>query len=653
MAVARMAKFIIISHRSEASELLEALQDQGICQILNAEDATIAKSSEDLVIEAESPKDLEETISRIETSIGFLEQFAIGRKGLEAMLSPRAVVEENQYKQVVSDKKLLEVVEQSEQTATSIENLESERENLSNRIEQLIPWEKLDSPVEEIGPLNSVTSMAGLIPTQNIEQVREEIAESGGIVHEVDSFDDKNPCLIVAPKENMVAVNKLLRANEFEPANFEGLTGTVAEIQKERSEKLDEIEQQLDEQKEKASGLTENLLNLKILYDYYANLLHKETTMTDSPATDETVLLEGWTKRGDLKRLEGLVSEFSASTLQEVQPGEDEKIPVEIENKEYFKPFEVITRLYGMPQHFEVDPTAFLAPFFAIFFALCLTDAGYGLVIIAVMAFFIKKFQGDTKLMWMLGICSVVTIVAGALTGGWFGDAIQQFVPALAPLREKMLWFDPFKKPMMFFGLSLGLGYVQIQAGLLIAFIHNLKRKEYAAAVFEKLSWLLMLNSLVIFGLSKGGVVPEQTGSFFGKFALVPAGMILLLSQREGSWAGRIGMGAYNLFSTIFYVGDVLSYLRLMALGMVTAGIAMAVNVIAKISLGIPYGLGIVVMIAVLVGGHSFNLAMSGLGAFVHTLRLQYVEFFPKFFMGGGSKFEPLSKEYKHIYIKK
>ncbi|HUT45176.1 MAG TPA: V-type ATPase 116kDa subunit family protein, partial [Sedimentisphaerales bacterium] len=107
-----------------------------------------------------------------------------------------------------------------------------------------------------------------------------------------------------------------------------------------------------------------------------------------------------------------------------------------------------------------------------------------------------------------------------------------------------------------------------------------------------------------------------------------------------------------NLFSTIFYMGDVLSYLRLMALGMVTAGLAMAINVIVEICGQIPV-IGFVIAVIVFVGAHSFNLAINALGAFVHTLRLQYVEFFPKFFVGGGKSFEPLVKEYKHIYIKK
>jgi V/A-type H+-transporting ATPase subunit I len=383
-------------------------------------------------------------------------------------------------------------------------------------------------------------------------------------------------------------------------------------------------------------------------------MLEREQTKGTAPATEQTVILEGWVKKNDYPRLQKLVSAFEASSLHKIEPAENENVPVEIENRYYVRPFESITRLYGMPQYSNVDPTIFLAPFFAIFFALCLTDAAYGLLLIAFIAWLIKKIQGDTKMMRMFIICSAVTVLAGALTGGWFGDAVQQFLPALKPLRAKVMWFDPLENPMMFFKLSLALGYFQVIFGICVALAHNLKQRQYIAAVFDQITWLVMLNSLVLFGLAKAGVLPEALAGFFGPLALLPAIAIVLFSEREGGWGQRLGMGGYNLFSTVFFVGDILSYARLMALGMVTAGFGMAINVIvamvAKIQIPV---LGFVLAAIIFAGGHLFNAGMSVLSAFVHTLRLQFVEFFPKFFVGGGRAFEPLTKTYNHIYISK
>jgi V/A-type H+-transporting ATPase subunit I len=655
MAIAQMAKVIIVSHRTQASQLLEALQRDGICQILNAEEAMLSKDWPELGTAAEQlkDKDVEVLLGRLAKSIAFLKSYAESHKGLASVLSPRTVVDEQSYEKTVSDEEILKIIEQCEQTEATIEKLNTEREHLTGTLQMLAPWQSLETPVQEFGRLQQTTALAGLLPNQQLEQTEEKLGELGAVIQQIGTANSQYACLVLCLNENLNEVQKLLRSAEFEPVNFESMTGTVAELIGEHTEKLNQTQKQLQAQYEKAASLSKNLLKFEILYDHYSNLLNREQTKGTAPATEHTVLLEVWVKKNDFPRLKKIVSRFGASSLSRIEPAEDEEIPVEIENKNYVRPFEVITRLYGMPQHFEVDPTVFLAPFFALFFALCLTDAGYGLVIIALMVFFIKKFQGDKKLMWMLGICSAFTLVAGALTGGWFGDAVQQFIPALKPLRQKMMWFDPLEDPMMFFKLALALGYFQILTGLVIAFVHNLKQKNVIAALCDQLTWLVMLNSIVIFLASKGGVVSPQIGSFFGRLALIPAVIIFLFSQREGSWAGRIGMGMYNLFSAIFYMGDVLSYLRLMALGMVTAGIAMAVNVIAKIALDIPYGLGVIMMILVLALGHGGNLVLSALSAFVHTLRLQYVEFFPKFLVGGGRQFQPLSKQYKHIYIKK
>ena len=218
-----------------------------------------------------------------------------------------------------------------------------------------------------------------------------------------------------------------------------------------------------------------------------------------------------------------------------------------------------------MPQHFNLDPTAFLAPFFAVFFGMCIADAGYGLLMLALLAVFIIKMQGDKKLLYMLALCAVATIVVGALTGGWFGDAVQKFIPGMKD-KNLALWFDPFKNPMMFFGLAIGLGYFQLITGLIIAFFHNLRQKDFFAAICDQLTWIVMLNSIVLFGASKAGAIPAEAGTVFGYIAIVPAVMIFLFSHREGGIGARLGMGFYNLFSSVFYLGDVLSYLRLMGL---------------------------------------------------------------------------------------
>ncbi len=652
MAIAQMTKVIIVSHRTEASELLEALQREGICHVLNADEAIVSRDFHDLGPSAEQPKDIEGLLNRLKKSIAFLKNYAGAQKGLAGLLSPRTVIDEQSYKTMVSDQEIVKIIDRCEQIETSMERAKDEIECVHATLEMLGPWSSLETPVEEIGRSRRTACWGGLMPSEQSEQTQEQLGILGAAIQQIGTAASRSACLIACLNEDAEEVQEFLRSVEFEPVSFEPMTGTVAGLIREHSQKLNQAERQLQNSTHDAAALSQNLLKLEVLHDHCQNLLSREQTKDAAPATEHTVLLEGWVKKRDFSRLQKLVSHFEASSLTEIDPAENEQAPVEIENKRIFRPFEAITRLYGMPVPLGVDPTACLAPFFAVFFALCLADVGYGLVIAALMVWLLIRWQGDKKLLWLFLTCAGLTIPLGVITGGWFGDAVPTFIPVLNPLREKLMLFDPLEQPMVLLVLSVILGYVQIMTGLLIAFAHNIKQKDYIAALCDQLSWLVMLNSIVIFGLSKSGMLPAQLDKPFGALALIPAGMIFLFSHRQGRWAGRLGMGAYNLFSAVFYLGDVLSYLRLMALCMVGGGIAMSTNIIAKTSMDIPYGLGILTMVFVFVFGHALNLVLSALSAFVHTLRLQYVEFFTKFFVGGGRAFQPLCREYKHIYIR-
>ena len=143
-----------------------------------------------------------------------------------------------------------------------------------------------------------------------------------------------------------------------------------------------------------------------------------------APASEHAMFLESWVKKKDYPLLESVVAGFESTSVSPVEPGRDEEIPIEIDNGPAARPFETITRLYGTPAITDVDPTVFLAPFFALFFGLCLTDAGYGVILVVLLAWVLKKLQGDKKAIWMLLICSVLTVIAGALTGGWRGRPV-------------------------------------------------------------------------------------------------------------------------------------------------------------------------------------------------------------------------------------
>jgi len=263
---------------------------------------------------------------------------------------------------------------------------------------------------------------------------------------------------------------------------------------------------------------------------------------------------------------------------------------------------------------------------------LTVSEAGYGLLV-ALLSFLYLKFAkpkgGLRQFLTLMAILGVSTVILGTMVGGWFGFPI-----------PKLMVLDPLKDPVSFLILSLALGFIQVWFGTLLNMISGIKKKDYLQAFFVQGGWLILLPSLVLYALAKQPV--------WGILALVGAAGIVFFAAPSRNPLARFFGGLYSLYDISRYLADVLSYSRLLALGLATSVIAMVVNTLCQTALGIPW-VGWLFAALIFLGGHLFNLGISFLGGFVHSMRLQFVEFFSKFFKSGGKPFKPFELESKYV----
>jgi V/A-type H+-transporting ATPase subunit I len=244
------------------------------------------------------------------------------------------------------------------------------------------------------------------------------------------------------------------------------------------------------------------------------------------------------------------------------------------------------------------------------------------------------------QLIALLGVCGVATFLVGALTGSWFGDLFG----------FKALWFDPTKEPLKMLAVSIVLGVIHIFWGIGIKLADNVRRGKIWDALFDQALWLILLSGLAMWLVS--GSLKSATVLSVGKglAAVGAVGIVLFAGRSNKNIFARLGSGLYSLYGVSAYMSDVLSYARLLALGLSGSVVAVVFNLLAKMTLSVPV-VGVVFMITILAAGHLFNLVISIISSFVHSSRLQYVEFYGKFYEGGGKRFIPLGVNSKYTQV--
>jgi V/A-type H+-transporting ATPase subunit I len=409
-------------------------------------------------------------------------------------------------------------------------------------------------------------------------------------------------------------------------------------------EKISTIQENIQKQNKLIAEISINEYNnLKAFQAQISeNIDFAKVLLSTAPAADNKVmLLEGWCPEESETPLNNFLEE-SDIYFETFIPTEDDKVPVKLKNNKFAKLYEMIGELYDMPNYHELDLTPFFAPFYMLFFGLCLGDAGYGLILVLVALFARKKVKEAMKpIMSLLIWLGSATVILGTVSGTFFGYNL---------LESKIEWLESFKVIMLdsnqLFYTALIIGVVQIIFGMIIKAVGLVRRFGWAASL-STWGWIVViLGAGGTYALSSfAGLAPEISKWGYIIFGGAGALLIFLLNNLKRNPLINVGAGLWDTYNMATgLLGDVLSYIRLFALGISGAVMGFVFNDLAlQLSGDIPV-ISQIVMVLIMLVGHSINIFMSGLSAFVHPMRLTFVEFYKNSgFEGGGKKYKPFS----------
>lgn len=667
MAISKMAKVLIAGHLAEFDALADELQHLAIFHPTELTETSISEKvsvfSPGSAVPAHS-----DLFRRLEEVRVFLERYRSRESLVHTLFKPPLLVKREEYQDITKTFSPYQVIESSDQIRNRIDSLKREEERLLQENMNLEPWKDVPISLREISLVKEVRFVIGKMANDRLNDILRLDDVEIEVLHR---YSKKTIILIVFRIDEGLGVIELLKKLGFEEMSITGIDCSPQEKYEKNLQRINEIAEETKKLSKEARGLLKDFDRLRILLAYYSNLQTKESLFDYWIRTKNAFVISGWVRREDIEILKSLCASYETVQYEEIGLTRDESPPISFENPKIFAPFQLITRLYNYPSYQSLDPSPAVSIFFAVLFGLCITDAGYGVILALLALLGLRMLKDGRELMWIVFWGGVFTLFAGLITGGIFGDLLRSEdpflnLPMLAALREKMLWFDSMREPMVFFRLVLLLGLIQVVVGLIMGFFGDLRQGKIVDAMVDKGTWLVILGSLVTIlfasdmcvklSLVTSGAPPMDSSVIKPAFWLTLLMALVVVgfgARDEKSLFFRFFIGFLKLIvlgGVFSYLGDILSYVRVMALGMVTAGIAMAVNTIAFMMYDIP-GVGILLTIAVLTAGHLFNLAINLLGGFVHTLRLQYVEFFSKFFIGGGRAFRPLAYSEKYAKI--
>lgn len=637
MAVIAMQKVAIITHASLREELLQFLHEEGVLQIQKAEHPGAVDHTE-----------AKYHASEVQFAITTLKEYA--SKETLAVAAKKVDAQEIVATANSADiRSVIDTLHTLEEKDTAAQHTIQEAQSL---IAQLQDWNALPHRLDGNNETETSVRLYGTISEANAVALEESLALSlprTELQHVQNESTDASIVAIVW-KEDLDRFEQVATELGWTQVLLPSCAAKPSDAHEEAVAQMREAQKVRDESDALRTKLAVELPNLTKVATYLAWLHEKQEARESLGETGSTVTLLGWMPQSKVTQLDAKLRQIStAVAVLKVKPDEGEEAPVALKNPKILTPFESVTGLYGYPLYHEFDPTKALSPFFILYFALCLTDAGYGLVLALIFGITIwqkKLTMEEAKLPWLLFMSGVVTFFVSIPFGGYFGltpDAVPGIFTKTTTEGELLfrgqIWNLNAQSGIDFLqNLSLFLGITHLFFGMFLAGWHKVIHGKKMQAFWVDFTSHILLGAAIV-----AVVVPGQASLYtlYGAIAL------LIWGKGYGAkWFVRPILGLIGLLNFVIgMISNSLSYLRLLALGLVTGAIAAAINQVA-IEIGnlFPTFLAIPIIIVIFLLGHTVSIALNTLGSFIHSGRLQFIEFFSQFFEGGGKVFEPFKR---------
>ncbi|MDO4535623.1 MAG: V-type ATP synthase subunit I [Clostridium perfringens] len=652
MAIVKMNKFTLLSFESQKEKLIENLQGFSQVQFINLQDENFIEENKDFQsLEKENSDSnlakCEENLSKAKSTLDFMEAYLPKKSGLQSLKEEKETLTLNELESKVKDsswENSYKIVKEKEE---KLLNLETKKSSLKEEIDVLNPWKELNASFKDLQDLKKVSVFLGTIPKQYEEIFLGLENEFKLTTTEVISSNNQEVYIFSISHENeRDAFLEKLKECGFSAFNT-SYEGKAKEILEDFEKEIIFLNEGINKIREELTLLSKEENELKMAYEYYGNLKERLIVSKNFLKTKRTVVMQGWIPVDKNEKFNKIIKKSIGDdfflTFEEIREEEYDKVPVKLKNGKIARAFESVTNMYSVPKYGDIDPTPVMMPFYLLFFGMMIADVGYGLVMLiaALIAMkLLKNNEKSTEFAKFFAYLSIPSILFGFVYGAFFNDAIKLPV-----------FISTTKDVTTILIMSVGFGVLQIFVGLGIKAYVMIKKGDILGAFFDVGAWYMILIGLGVM-LGGGMIGLPSIAKTIATVVVIAAAVIIILTggRAEKSVGAKLGQGAYSLYNITGYIGDLVSYTRLMAIGLAGGSIAGALNLLIGM---LPGGfIGIIVGAIAFILAHTFNLLLSLLSAYVHTARLQYVEYFSKFYDGGGKAFAPFRTLNKYVNLK-